>query len=59
MRVARQKNVFEPGYKFNWSKEIFEIDRVINKQPYKLYKIKDHTGTVIREKFYGIAIREC
>lgn len=53
VRVARQKNVFEPGYKFNWSKEIFEIDRVINKQPYKLYKIKDHTGTVIREKFYG------
>ena len=53
VRVQLIRNVFEKGYKPNFSKEIFTIHKVFNTSPYFKYKVKDKKGTLVRGSFYG------
>lgn len=52
VRVIRRKPIFEPGYTHKWSKEIFRISKIIEKNPYFFYKIEDSAKRPVREKFY-------
>lgn len=52
VRVIRKKKPLEHAYTEKWSRETFQISQVINKQPYRMYKLKDLNGTEISGKFY-------
>ncbi|MDH5643990.1 MAG: DDE-type integrase/transposase/recombinase [Gemmatimonadota bacterium] len=53
VRIAKDKKLFEQGYKSNWSEELFTINAVL-RLPYKSgykYKIVDSTGEEILGSF--------
>lgn len=53
VRVALKKTPLDAGvFKEQWSREYFVIDKVINKLPHKLYKIRDFNGREVNGKFY-------
>lgn len=53
VRVALKKRPLDAGiFKELWSKEFFIVDKVINKIPYKLYKIRDMNDREVDGKFY-------
>lgn len=50
--VVRKQNTFQQSFTEKWTREIFCVTQVINKQPYKLYKLKDVGGVELTGKFY-------
>lgn len=52
VRVIKKKKPLEHAYTEKWSREIFQINQVINARPYTLYKLKDLRGRDISGKFY-------
>ncbi len=52
VRIIKKKLPLEHKYTEKWSREVFQIAKVIEKKPYKLYKLKDLQGTEISGKFY-------
>lgn len=53
VRLARKSNIYLRGYDVKWSVEVYKINRIINKKPYKLFQLKDKNNVMIREKFYA------
>jgi transposase InsO family protein len=52
VRISKTRSSFERGYTPNWTREIFQIDKVlINERPI-VYIIKDYSGEKIRGTFY-------
>ena len=52
VRISKVKKTFEKGYTIRWSKEVFEITEVDNKQDPVMYRLKDLKGETITGKFY-------
>lgn len=52
VRVIISKKVFDKGYTENWSREVFQIMKIINKNPHKLYCIKDLKDRQVKGKLY-------
>jgi hypothetical protein len=51
VRISRKKQIFEKGYKPNWSEELFIITSAKNTVP-RVYTIKDLAGQPIKGTFY-------
>jgi len=51
VRIYKYKTLFEKGYKTNWTKEIFIIDKIQNTIPIT-YKLKDLESEPILGSFY-------
>lgn len=52
VRISRVKGPFKKGYIGNWTEEIFIIDKVKNRVPKVMYKLKDWGGEVLQGSFY-------
>lgn len=57
VRISKLKGKFEKGYKNNWSREIFTIHQIINRNPI-VYKLKDLAGEIIEGTFYEKEIQK-
>lgn len=57
VRISRVKALFEKGYTPNWSVETFVITAVHRTIPVT-YSIKDHTGEVLKGKFYEAELQK-
>ncbi len=53
IRVVLGRELFDKGYKENYSKEIFTISKVLISSPHYKYKVKDKKGTVVRGTYYA------
>lgn len=53
IRIVRKKSRLEHGYTQTYTKEIFQILKVINKAPLPLYLLKDLRGVEVEGKFYA------
>lgn len=51
VRISKNKKIFEKGYTPNWTREIFQIQNVILKNP-PIYIIKDLNNETIEGSFY-------
>ena len=49
--MSKYKSIFAKGYEANFTEEIFKISKVFRGDP-NMYKIEDHEGEPIIEKFY-------
>ena len=49
--ISKYKNVFAKGYAFNWSEEVFVINKINNTVPWT-YTISDMNGEEITGSFY-------
>jgi len=47
VRILKEKNIFEKGYKPNWSEQIYEIKRVIQKAGIVWYEVEDQNNKKI------------
>ena len=52
VRVALRKDVFEKGYTQNWSKDVFEITNVFQKNGVCWYRIKGEDGKIYPKSKY-------
>ena len=52
VRIFKWKNRFEKGYTGYWTREIFEIEEILNTSPIT-YKIRDLDNEEIKGKFYS------
>ena len=52
VRISRAKGIFEKGYKFNWSEELFKITKVLKTTP-TTYSIEDMSGEKVDGCFYN------
>lgn len=52
VRISREKGVFEKGYTYNWSEEIFRVTKVSRPQGIFTYKLEDLNGEEIDSFFY-------
>ena len=51
VRVSRYKSIFGKGYEANFTEEIFQVKRVLRRDP-TVYELEDHEGEPIIGKFY-------
>ena len=56
VRISKAKNIFEQGYKSNWTKEIFVVKRVLKKNLPE-YKLHDLKGEEIIGTFLDIELQ--
>lgn len=52
VRIQKIKNKFEKGYKPNWTKEIFRIEKILNTIPYPRYILSDNNKESLIGSFY-------
>jgi hypothetical protein len=52
VRIAKIKSIFAKAYTINWSYEIFQVDKVLDTNPWT-YKIIDQHGEIIAGSWYG------
>ena len=53
VRIAREKNVFEKGYKRNWSLELYSVISAQSRDGVDYYKVADENGnTLPRQRYY-------
>lgn len=52
VRISRAKGIFDKGYKFNWSEELFKIRKVLETTPIT-YHIEDMSGEAVEGCFYN------
>jgi hypothetical protein len=52
VRISRWKGTFEKGYEPNWSKELFNVNRV-TADPHPMYELRDSQDEPIDGKFYA------
>ena len=57
VRISKAKNIFEQGYKTNWTKEIFVIVKVL-KKTLPEYKLQDLKGENILGTFLDIELQK-
>lgn len=53
VRVIKKKTAFDAGYREKWGREVFIVEKIINKAPYRLYQLKDLKNQPINGKFYA------
>jgi hypothetical protein len=53
VRISRWKGVFEKGFTTNFTKEIFQVAAVDQRQTPVMYQLKDAQGELIDGKFYA------
>jgi hypothetical protein len=51
VRISISKNIFDKGYKDNWTEEIFTISKRIPRNPV-VYRLKEHDGVELSGTFY-------
>ncbi|XP_035234220.1 uncharacterized protein LOC118206054 [Stegodyphus dumicola] len=51
VRISKQKMKFEKGYEQNWSRELFSIYEVLERE-IPVYKLKDLSNEIIKGSFY-------
>jgi hypothetical protein len=51
VRISKHKGIFEKGYTFNWSEEVFNVTEVMPTNP-TVYKIADQLKTALKGTFY-------
>ena len=52
VRISRAKGIFDKGYKFNWSEELFKVRKVLETTP-TTYHIEDMSGEKVEDCFYN------
>ena len=52
VRISRAKGIFDKGYKFNWSEELFKVRKVLETTP-TTYHIEDMSGEEVEGCFYN------
>ncbi len=52
VRIDRAKQIFEKGYEYNWSREIFYIDKVYDVYKPFMYRLRDDQNEIIEGRFY-------
>ncbi|KAF2345825.1 Chromo domain-like, partial [Trinorchestia longiramus] len=52
VKISKSKGIFEKGYKFNWSEELFKIKKKISSDPVT-YCLEDMAGEEIKGSFYN------
>ena len=52
VRMQRLKNIFEKGYKQNWTNEIFKIKKILNTSPFPKYVVADKDDEIVFGSFY-------
>ena len=58
MRLSKYKQVFDKGYRGNWTEEIFIVDVVkMAAVPQIMYKLKDWKGEPVVGSFYDTEIQ--
>jgi hypothetical protein len=53
VRVFLLRGPFDKGYRQNFSKEIFRIQKMYNTSPFVKYKLKDKKGNILRGSYYS------
>ena len=51
LRISRSKGIFEKGYKFNWSEELFKVVKVLQSNPITFH-LEDLSGEKVDGCFY-------
>lgn len=57
VRISKLKGVFDKGYIGNWTEEVFIVDKIIESEPRRWYKLKDWGGEVLEGSFYDEEIQ--
>lgn len=57
VRIAREKGIFEKGYEYSFSEEIFIIDKII-RHGVPVYQIKDLNNEIIDGYFYEAELQK-
>lgn len=57
VRLSLSKNIFEKGFRGNWTNELFKVKKVIYSKPYVSYVIEDYEGEEVKGKFYGMELQ--
>lgn len=57
VRLVREKGVFEKGYEYTFTEEIFQVNKVIE-HPVPVYEVKDLNGEIIDGNFYGAELQK-
>jgi len=57
VRVSRSKGIFEKGYKFNWSEELFKVSEVHTSTPVT-YSLVDMRNEPIKGTFYNEELKK-
>jgi transposase InsO family protein len=52
VRIDRAKNIFEKGYEYKWSREIFSVDKVYDLYKPFMYRLNDSNNERIEGRFY-------
>lgn len=52
VRIIKKKDPLEHQYTERWTREVFQVKKVIDKKPFNLYILKDLKGNEISGKFY-------
>jgi hypothetical protein len=52
VRISIEKNIMDKGYRANFSKELFVVDKILRRRP-ATYKLKDEDGEIIDGVFYN------
>ena len=52
VRVAKNKDIFEKGFTENWSREIFTIVKVFQRNRVCWYRLRDHNGQIYSKGKY-------
>ena len=52
VRLPAKKNVFQKGYKANWTDQLFVIEKVYNDGRVCFYSVRELDGNILKRKFY-------
>ena len=52
VRIPAKKNVFEKGYKANWTDQLFVVEKVYNDGRVCFYSVRELDGNILKRKFY-------
>ena len=53
VRLPTKKNVFDKGYKANWTDQLFVVEKVYNDGRVCYYGVREQGGEVLKRKFYA------
>ena len=52
VRLPTKKNVFDKGYKANWTDQVFAVEKVYNDGRVCYYSVREPGGDLLKRKFY-------
>ena len=53
VRLPTKKNVFDKGYKANWTDQLFVVEKVYNDGRVCYYGVREQGGEILERKFYA------